>query len=121
MRFNPDLLELVPKEQLDADFGGDYEFEFDAESYWQQVVSYVILLPVRLRILGVDLFSYLGLCRHCAIAPDGTRVQKDEVTSPVEGLTPTEDGAIPNGAPNGSACVFHPYSKYDLILNYFYE
>jgi len=47
MRFNPDLLELVPKEQLDADFGGEYEFEFDAESYWQQVVSCVLGRPLR--------------------------------------------------------------------------
>jgi hypothetical protein len=46
MRFNPDLLELVPKEQLDTDFGGDYEFEFEPESYWQQIVSYVNLLPL---------------------------------------------------------------------------
>jgi hypothetical protein len=42
MRFNPDLFELVPKEQLDADFGGEYEFEFDAESYWHQIVSWVL-------------------------------------------------------------------------------
>ena len=41
MRFNPDLLELIPKEQLDADFGGDFEYEFEPNSYWEQVVSYV--------------------------------------------------------------------------------
>jgi len=84
MRFNPDLLELVPKEQLDADFGGDYEFTFDAESYWQQVVS------------------------HCGIAPDGTRVPKgeDTATSQAEGTVPeatTENGVILNSATNGFA------------------
>lgn len=41
MRFNPDLLELIPKEQLDADFGGSFEFEFEKESYWKQVVECV--------------------------------------------------------------------------------
>ena len=39
MRFNPDLLELIPKEHLDASFGGDYEFEFETVSYWEQIVS----------------------------------------------------------------------------------
>lgn len=39
MRFNPNLFELVPKEQLDADFGGDYEFEFNADDYWNQIVE----------------------------------------------------------------------------------
>ena len=42
MRFNPDLFELVPREQLDADFGGDYQFEFDHEVYWNQLIEYVI-------------------------------------------------------------------------------
>ena len=39
MRFNPDLLELIPREHLDADFGGDYEYEFEPTSYWEQIVS----------------------------------------------------------------------------------
>ncbi|KAH8825197.1 CRAL-TRIO domain-containing protein [Flagelloscypha sp. PMI_526] len=39
MRFNPDLLELVPASQLDAEFGGEYEFEHHHETYWNQVVS----------------------------------------------------------------------------------
>ena len=49
MRFNPDLFELVPREQLDADFGGDYEYEFDHEAYWNQLIEYVknLILPRR--------------------------------------------------------------------------
>jgi len=43
MRFNPDLFELVPREQLDADFGGDYEYEFDHETYWNQIIKYDLL------------------------------------------------------------------------------
>lgn len=39
MRFNPDLTELIPKEQLDASFGGDFEYEFEPISYWDQIVS----------------------------------------------------------------------------------
>ncbi|KAA1477222.1 CRAL TRIO domain-containing protein [Dentipellis sp. KUC8613] len=58
MRFNPDLFELVPKSQLDSDFGGDYEFEWNHEEYWKQMVE------------------------HCGIAPDGTRVKKDGQSVP---------------------------------------
>ena len=43
MRFNPDLTELIPKEQLDSAFGGDFEYEFEPVSYWEQIVSYVSL------------------------------------------------------------------------------
>ncbi|KAH7924464.1 CRAL/TRIO domain-containing protein [Leucogyrophana mollusca] len=50
MRFNPDLFELIPRSQLDADFGGEFEYEFEPESYWKQIVE------------------------HCGIAPDGTRL-----------------------------------------------
>ena len=39
MRFNPNLLELIPAEHLDADFGGEYELEYKADEYWEQVVS----------------------------------------------------------------------------------
>ncbi|KAL5519430.1 hypothetical protein ACEPAH_1113 [Sanghuangporus vaninii] len=52
IRFNPDLLELIPAEQLDADFGGEFEYEFEPESYWSQIVDY------------------------CGITPDGTRVHQ---------------------------------------------
>ncbi|KAH7915732.1 CRAL TRIO domain-containing protein [Hygrophoropsis aurantiaca] len=50
MRFNPDLFELIPRSQLDADFGGEFKYEFEPESYWEQIVG------------------------HCGIAPDGTRL-----------------------------------------------
>ncbi|KAF8531247.1 CRAL-TRIO domain-containing protein [Gautieria morchelliformis] len=39
MRFNPELSSLIPQEQLDAQFGGDNEYEFEADSYWQQVLE----------------------------------------------------------------------------------
>lgn len=41
MRFNPDVKELIPLEQLDADFGGEFEYEFEKNSYWEQIVKYV--------------------------------------------------------------------------------
>ncbi|KIY50534.1 CRAL/TRIO domain-containing protein [Fistulina hepatica ATCC 64428] len=50
MRFNPDLLSLIPPEHLDARFGGTYNYEFEPETYWNQVVE------------------------ACRIAPDGTRL-----------------------------------------------
>ncbi|KAF8267387.1 CRAL-TRIO domain-containing protein [Lactarius quietus] len=53
MRFNPDLFELIPREHLDADFGGDYHFEFEHEAYWSQLIE------------------------ACGIASDGTRVSEN--------------------------------------------
>ncbi|KAF4623972.1 hypothetical protein D9613_002259 [Agrocybe pediades] len=50
MRFNPDLFELIPASHLDADFGGQNEFEFEPESYWDQIVA------------------------ACGVTPDGARV-----------------------------------------------
>ncbi|PPQ78031.1 hypothetical protein CVT25_015575 [Psilocybe cyanescens] len=50
MRFNPDLFELIPASQLDADFGGEYEYEFEPESYWDQIVA------------------------ACGVSPEGTRM-----------------------------------------------
>jgi len=41
MRFNPNLLELIPTSQLDADFGGQNHYEFEPRSYWDQIVAYV--------------------------------------------------------------------------------
>jgi len=57
IRFNPDLSDLIPLEQLDADLGGKYEFEFNHEEYWKQLIS------------------------ACGIAPDGTRVKKEEIVT----------------------------------------
>jgi len=80
MRFNPDLFDLVPRSQLDADFGGDYEFEFEFETYWKQIVD------------------------HCGIAPDGTRLPgyfdgpistgNDACDALVEEKVPCDDGAV---------------------------
>ena len=39
MRFNPDLFDLIPAAQLDADFGGDYEWQFEPDGYWEQIVA----------------------------------------------------------------------------------
>lgn len=43
MRFNPDLLTLIPAEQLDATLGGKFPYEFEPISYWDQIVKYVNL------------------------------------------------------------------------------
>lgn len=40
MRFNPDLRELIPPSHLDAQFGGDFAYEFEPQSYWDQIVTY---------------------------------------------------------------------------------
>jgi hypothetical protein len=46
MRFNPDLLALIPVEQLEAEFGGKYEYKFEAESYWEQICRSARCFPV---------------------------------------------------------------------------
>ncbi len=39
MRFNPKLPELIPPQQLDAEFGGEYNFKFDHAVYWKTLVE----------------------------------------------------------------------------------
>lgn len=57
MRFNPNLLELIPASHLDADFGGEFPYEFEPRSYWDQIVA------------------------ACHVAPDGTRLEEGEPKS----------------------------------------
>ena len=93
MRFNPDLFELVPREQLDADFGGDYEYEFDHEAYWNQLIEYVkcASFPTA-NIVRNSQHQYIRkIHRACGIAPDGTRVAKTE----------PESGIPTHGQPRG--------------------
>ncbi|KAL7425259.1 hypothetical protein Q5752_000947 [Cryptotrichosporon argae] len=40
IRFNPKLPELVPVAQLDKEFGGEYNFEFDHKVYWKTLVEF---------------------------------------------------------------------------------
>ncbi|KAK7464250.1 hypothetical protein VKT23_006416 [Stygiomarasmius scandens] len=62
MRFNPNLLDLVPASQLEAEFGGEYDFEFNHDDYWKQIIE------------------------TCGIAPDGTRVKGRGLNPPeIEG------------------------------------
>ena len=92
MRFNPDLFELVPREQLDADFGGDYEYEFDHEAYWSQLIEYV--KNAALNEYCQKLTTQQKIDRVCGIAPDGTRVEKTEQDSEI--LTHGHPKGIPN-------------------------
>jgi hypothetical protein len=62
MRFNPDLFELVPREQLDADFGGDYEYEFDHEAYWNQILKYVKIHFLSIHFLFFSRFPKTRTC-----------------------------------------------------------
>ncbi|KZT42708.1 CRAL/TRIO domain-containing protein [Sistotremastrum suecicum HHB10207 ss-3] len=39
MRFNPDLSVLVPADHLDASFGGEFNYEFEPVSYWNQIIE----------------------------------------------------------------------------------
>ncbi|ESK85442.1 cral trio domain-containing protein [Moniliophthora roreri MCA 2997] len=76
MRFNPDLLELVPASQLEAEFGGEHNFLFNHEDYWKQIID------------------------TCGIAPDGTRVKENLGPSTttnvdVETLSPEKSATEP--------------------------
>ncbi|KAF8664622.1 hypothetical protein AX16_000721 [Volvariella volvacea WC 439] len=78
MRFNPNLFELIPAEHLDADFGGQHVYEFESESYWEQIVT------------------------ACGIAPDGTRVNEvvkaAEESSPASLVSAIEALTLNNGS-----------------------
>jgi len=92
MRFNPDLFELVSREHLDADFGGDYRFEFDHEAYWNQLIECVRVPPfLRLMLTHVD--------RACGVAPDGTRVAKTEREEPSPRARPTDIASAKDHSP----------------------
>ena len=58
-------------EHLDAQFGGQYDLDYDFEIYWKQVVEYVL---VSLFITPLFPDTRLPFYRHCGIATDGTRV-----------------------------------------------
>ncbi|WWD20434.1 hypothetical protein CI109_104910 [Kwoniella shandongensis] len=74
IRFNPKLVELCPASQLDAEFGGDNNFEFNHKVYWQTLTEF------------------------CHIAPDGSRVNdKGEKWVPPagNGIKAAVDGLVP--------------------------
>ncbi|KAF8346035.1 CRAL-TRIO domain-containing protein [Amanita rubescens] len=75
MRFNPDLKELIPLSHLDAEFGGENAFEFEPNSYWDQIVL------------------------ACGIAPDGTRVT-NEKDSELNVMIPTSDSRTTLNVPS---------------------
>jgi hypothetical protein len=74
MRFNPELLEFIPRQQLDVDFGGDYEFVFDKDAYWNQIIRCVGLSKWNQIFIytAIDMLQF----RVCGIAKDGTRARK---------------------------------------------
>lgn len=53
MRFNPNLSEIIDIQQLDAEYGGQHNYELDFDIYWKTLIDF------------------------CHIAPDGTRLDKD--------------------------------------------
>lgn len=56
IRFNPKLLELIDGDQLDREYGGEYNFAFDKDCYWPAVTGF------------------------CCLAGDGTRVDREGLT-----------------------------------------
>jgi len=119
MRFNPDLFELVPREQLDADFGGEYEYEFEPESYWDQLIEYVITLvwslflsPLSFTHMDGGAHTVLFINRACGIAPDGTRITE---TLPAPRM-PTRPTCIPS-AKDHSPRFAHQLFITALIIN----
>ncbi|WWC66048.1 uncharacterized protein I303_108670 [Kwoniella dejecticola CBS 10117] len=82
IRFNPKLTELVPVAQLDSEFGGDYEFDFQHAPYWKTITEF------------------------CHIATDGSRISDsgekiyppsgNGIKAALEGLHPVK-GAVATG------------------------
>ena len=94
MRFNPDLFELVPREHLDADFGGDYRFQFDHEAYWSQLIQ-----CVRRPAPSFDADPDKPIDRACGIAPDGTREAKPGEEGPSPRAQPTDIAGAKDHSP----------------------
>ncbi|KAK2462846.1 hypothetical protein APHAL10511_005044 [Amanita phalloides] len=64
MRFNPDLKELIPLSHLDHEFGGENNFKFEPDWYWDQIVSACKIAQDGTRILTekeIDCDSYITL------------------------------------------------------------
>ncbi|KAF8336292.1 CRAL/TRIO domain-containing protein [Cantharellus anzutake] len=58
-KFNPNLLDLFPANQLDASLpGGEYQYEYDHEIYWSM------------------------LCKRCGVRPDGSRCEPSTIEGP---------------------------------------
>lgn len=64
MRFNPDLRELIPMEQLDAAFGGEFEYEFEPISYWDQIVTCVAFV-VHFSLTLLTRLTHIQRVRNC--------------------------------------------------------
>ena len=108
MRFNPDLFELIPKSQLDADFGGEHTYEFDAQSYWDQIVAYVNNAYSSRKRRSFDVtnfffFSFL-VFSACGVKEDGTRVD-----------FPPESEKVDESPDDGSPTLSSPSSTVTAI------
>ncbi|KDR85491.1 hypothetical protein GALMADRAFT_218588 [Galerina marginata CBS 339.88] len=99
MRFNPDLFELIPASQLDADFGGEHEYEFEPESYWDQIVA------------------------ACGVTPKGTRVDfppastatsEPQVYIDAMGTTTPDIAAVPESLSDAKVEGFPAMSMEDV-------
>jgi hypothetical protein len=81
IRFNPDLTELAPAQQLDVEFGGDYHLKFDHATYWKTITEWVNPINAYIRSWwsgSATLYADLALWGQAYIqAPDGTRVDKE--------------------------------------------
>lgn len=98
MRFNPDLLELIPPSHLDSDFGGEFSYEFEPKSYWDQIVAQATLFWLCHITLSVLPFS------ACGIAPDGTRVQTSDIKE--EDTAVVQDSDVEYESEKGKSLVF---------------
>ncbi|KAF5352581.1 hypothetical protein D9756_006118 [Leucocoprinus leucothites] len=112
MRFNPDLVELIPESQLDADFGGSYHFEFDPESYWNQIVTACNSAPDGTRILATD-SSNTSLVDYSVAVSDEKAVDRADVV-PVT-TTATATATPPDGVAAPAATTLAPASHVMVV------
>lgn len=97
IRFNPKLTELVEPSQLDAEFGGDYNFEYDYSVYWPQLTEFCHIAEngTRVNDKGETCIPPSGNGIKAAI--DGLLPRKDAVTTG-DTTTNPDDASLPNGA-----------------------
>jgi hypothetical protein len=88
IRFNPNLLDLIPASQLDKDFaGGKLEYEFKFDVYWEQI------------------------CRNCGVSGDGTRYVPERLM----GVEQQSESASTSSSDSGSEATTVAGTPIDLM------
>jgi len=84
IRFNPDLIELIPEAQLDSEFGGKYNLEYDYNHYWKTLTDFCFIAEdgTRVKTDGTPFFPPLGSGIKAATTNPNNSTGKTDTTTP---------------------------------------